>query len=245
MSRKTLLVGGALAASVFVGGVAGALLFTPELSSAQVSTTSTVGAPSAPPWADHGRAGGPDVLATAATALGMSQADLQTALQGGKTIAQVAKDKGVDVQKVIDALVAEAKVRIEADLPARMTDLVNGKLGLHAGGERGGRPDRGADLGAAATALGMSEADLQTALQGGKTIAQVAKDKGVDVQKVIDAVIAAQSAQLDQAVTDGKLTQAQATARKADLKARVTALVNGERPAGGPGFRPRGPRGRR
>jgi uncharacterized membrane protein len=158
MSRKTLLVGGALTASVFVGGVAGALLFTPELSSAQVSTTPAMGAAGAPPWADHGRAGGPDVLATAATALGMSQADLRTALQDGKTIAQVAKDKGVDVQKVIDA------------------------------------------------------------------------------------VVAAQSAQLDQAVTDGKLTPAQATARKADLKARVTALVNGERPAGGPGFRPRGRR---
>jgi polyhydroxyalkanoate synthesis regulator phasin len=245
MSRKTLLAGGALTASVFVGGVAGALLFTPQLSSAQVNTTSAVGAADAPPWAMARGAGGPDVVATAATALGMSQADLKTALQGGKTIAQVAKDKGVDVQKVIDALVAQGKARLqqaEADLPARMTDLVNGTLGVRAGGDHGGRRSMGADLGAAATALGMSEADLQTALRGGKTMAEVAKDKGVDVQKVIDAVVAAQSAQLDQAVTDGKLTPAQATARKADLKARVTALVNGERPAGGPGFR-HGPRG--
>ncbi len=64
-----------------------------------------------------GRHGGPG-LDAAATALGMTKDELRTELEGGKTIAEVATAKGVDVQKVIDALVAEAKSRI--------TDMVNG-----------------------------------------------------------------------------------------------------------------------
>ncbi len=64
-----------------------------------------------------GRHGGPG-LDAAATALGMTNDELRTELQAGKTIADVATAKGVDVQKVIDALVAEAKTRI--------TDMVNG-----------------------------------------------------------------------------------------------------------------------
>jgi uncharacterized protein YidB (DUF937 family) len=171
----------------------------------------------------------------------MTEADLRTALGSGKTIAQVAKDKGIDVQKVIDALVAQAKQRLrqaEANLPARITDLVNGKAPLGGGhrGERGGARF-GAGLDEAATALGITPAELRTALQSGKTIAQVAKDKGVDVQKVIDALVAAASARIDQAVTAGKLTPAQATTRKAELKDRITTLVNQQRP-GSIGRRP-------
>jgi hypothetical protein len=66
----------------------------------------------------HGGAGMGMNLDTAATALGMTADELRTELMAGKSIAQVATAKGVDVQKVIDALVAEAKTRI--------TDMVNG-----------------------------------------------------------------------------------------------------------------------
>ena len=112
----------------------------------------------------------------------------------------------------------------------------------HAG--RFGPGVRGGDLSVAATAIGISESDLRTALQRGKTIADVAKDKGVDPQKVIDALVAAGTTRIDQAVTNGKLTAAQAAELKAKLKDSITAFVNGDRPAGGPGFDGRGFRGR-
>ena len=64
-----------------------------------------------------GRHGAPG-LDAAATALGITKDELRTELEAGKTIAEVATAKGVDVQKVIDALVAQAKTRI--------TDMVNG-----------------------------------------------------------------------------------------------------------------------
>jgi hypothetical protein len=106
-----------------------------------------------------GRPGGPiraflgAGLDTAAKALGMSTADLRTALRDGSSIADVAKQKGVDVDKVIDALVAEAKSKLAGhDLPGgrtpptdaqirqAITRAVNGQLRF---GFRGHRPGDG------------------------------------------------------------------------------------------------------
>ena len=82
----------------------------------------------------------------------------------------------------------------------------------------------------------MSVDELRTQLREGKTIAAVAQEKGVDVQKVIDAMVAAQSQRIDQAVKDGKLTAEQAAERKQNLAARVTRHVNEGKPQrpGGP-----------
>lgn len=92
-----------------------------------------------------------------------------------------------------------------------------------------GRP--GHHLGVVAEALDMTEDQLRTALEGGKTIAEVAADEGVDVQAVLDALAADARARLDQAVADGDLTREQADERLARIEERVTAMVDGERPA--------------
>jgi len=92
---------------------------------------------------------------------------------------------------------------------------------------------RGApDLAAAATALGLSPADLRTALQSGKSLAQVAQDKGVPVATLVDALVAREKTEIAKAVTDGRITQAQADTRLAGLTARVTERVSAVRPAG-------------
>jgi hypothetical protein len=104
------------------------------------------------------------------------------------------------------------------------------------GGPMGG-PGRGhgPGLAVAAEAIGIEEDALRSALQDGQTIAEVAAANDVDVQTVIDAIVADMNSHLDQAVTDGRLTQDQANEMKANAEERATALVNGERPAGGPG----------
>jgi hypothetical protein len=97
-------------------------------------------------------------LDTAAEAIGISREDLVTALRDGQSIAQVARSEDVDPQKVIDALVAEAKERLaervegghltqaQADqkvamLTERVTELVNREgLPMHRHGRRGPRP---------------------------------------------------------------------------------------------------------
>ena len=103
----------------------------------------------------------------------------------------------------------------------------HGHKGLH----------RGAKLDAAAQALGMTPAELRTALAGGKNLAAVAQEKGVDVAKVVDALVAQLKTHLDQHVASGKNTQAQADQRLADARSRIEAFVNGTAPAGGPGFK--------
>lgn len=68
-----------------------------------------------------------------------------------------------------------------------------------------------AALEAAATALGMTADDLQAQLWGGKTLADLADEKGVDIADVQAAVeqalIEETRAAIEQAVTDGTLTQ--------------------------------------
>jgi hypothetical protein len=89
------------------------------------------------------------------------------------------------------------------------------------------------DITAAATALGMTEANLTTALQGGQSIADVASSKGVAVQTVIDAMVAAEKAEIQAQVGAGTITQSQADQQIANLTAHETDEVNGVRPMGG------------
>lgn len=81
--------------------------------------------------------------------------------------------------------------------------------------ERGG-PGHGRRLGAAgleaaAEALGMSSDDLSAKLKEGMTLTEIAEEAGVDIQTVRDAIddarIEAMRAKIDQALTDGAITQ--------------------------------------
>ncbi len=76
---------------------------------------------------------------------------------------------------------------------------------------------RNAGLDAAAKTLGMSTSALTSALRGGKTLLVLAREKNVDVTKLRTAIADAEKAAVDQAVKDGKLTQAQADSIKAKI----------------------------
>jgi hypothetical protein len=175
-------------------------------------------------------------LDAAAKALGITTDELAADLQSGKTIAQVAAEKGVDVNAVIDAMVTAA----QPQLRQHITDLVN--KGAPKPDDRG-PADKPHDLDTVAHALGMSTDDLAAQLRTGKSIAQVASDKGVDVNTVINAIVTDKSAAIDAAVTAGKITKAEGDAQKADLEQHVTDMVNKTPPPGPPhgpkGFGPR------
>jgi hypothetical protein len=94
-------------------------------------------------------------------------------------------------------------------------------------GGRGGHVEAVSDTSVVAKAIGISEADLLTALQGGQTVAQVAAAHNVDLQVVIDALVADGQSELDAAVKAGTITQAQADAEKTELVARATEQANG------------------
>jgi hypothetical protein len=237
MSSNRKIIGAAAFSLALAGGAAaGALLGTPSLSGAQDGSDDAATEESAAPdgFRRHHRGEG---LATAAEVLGMTEEELRTELQDGASIAQVAEERGVDVQAVIDALVADATERLEemeAALPERMTDLVN-RTGS---GERGPRGPghhhpgiiRHLALDTAAETLGLTLDELRTQLEGGATLAEVAEANDVEVQTLIDALVAEASERLDEAVADGRLEADEAEEIKAALTERVAARVNGEEP---------------
>jgi lambda repressor-like predicted transcriptional regulator len=61
-----------------------------------------------------------------------------------------------------------------------------------------------------ATLLGMTPDQIWAERVQGKTLADLAEEKGVDTQALVDALVASQKTMLDQAVSDNRLTQAQA-----------------------------------
>jgi flagellar hook-basal body complex protein FliE len=224
--------------SVGAGTVAGAMIGVPGLSGAstQNATTTQATTPAGGPARPRGPQGA--LFDAAAKALHLTTDQLKQKLSDGKTtIADVAKQQNVDVNAVIDAMAAADRQRIE--------DFVNNplpKFGAHGPGVHAGIK-AGPDLSAVASALGVTEDELRTQLRGGKSIAQIAKDHNVDVDKVIDAVVNAAGAKIDQAVKDGKLTAQQAEKAKTNLRDRITRMMNGEGPGPMKGFGRLGRRG--
>jgi hypothetical protein len=144
------------------------------------------------------------------------------------------------IKEALSGLVTDKTLtQAQADKVASTLEAAGvGRGGPGGHGGRGGPGGGGHDLSAAATALGISEADLKTALESGKTLAEVAKDKNVSVDTLVAALVKAETDRIKQEVTDGKLTQAQADERLADLTKRVTDRVNRTRPT-----RPEGQKG--
>ncbi|GAC1593601.1 MAG: hypothetical protein NVS3B21_14790 [Acidimicrobiales bacterium] len=185
--------------------------------------------PGTTPPARGPRVEGGGRLAAAARALAMTPAELMTQLQGGKSIADVARSKNIDPSVVIDAMVTDA----QAHLKERITAEVNHPFAP--GGRKGFGHERGANLASVASALGLPEATIRSELMGGKSLAQIAQAHGSTADAVIGALVAERTSQIDSRVAAGTLTQAQADTMKAALKDRVAAMVNHVPAPGGPG----------
>ncbi len=145
-------------------------------------------------------------------------------------------------QAVKDGKITQAQAdQIKKDLANRMSQGdIPGFFGPggfdHKGfGPRGfGRGMRGfmggISLASFAKALNMTETDLASALQSGKSIADVAKEQNVDLAQVKTSVLADLKAALDQAVTNGRLTQTQADNIYNMAGTRFDSLANQTRP---------------
>jgi len=185
-------------------------------------------------FASNGPFGSPNSLATAATYIGITEAELRTELQTGKTLAEVAVAHGKTRDGLIAALSAEATKQITTAVDQPGTTFT----------DRGGRGGPGGvrgltnDIAAAAAYIGTTEADLRTKLQAGQTLTQIATAAGKTRDGLIAAMVADGNAKIDAAVAAGTITAAQAVEKKASLTTHVTAEVDETR-IGGPGGRPR------
>ena len=171
-----------------------------------------------------------------AQALQMGITDLQTALKQGRTIAQLALEKGVNLNSLVTTLTARLSSRLQqavsngkltqgqADqkLNTLQSDLNNWfTTGTMPAGIKMLGALRQADK-TIADALGMTVNDFNAALKSGKTVAQLAQEKGVSLDTLVNAVTAKRTQQLQKAVQDVKLTQEQADKALNALKTGVT-----------------------
>ena len=239
--------------SLVYGAVAASLALTTAFS--QQVLVNAQGGPNGPTVMTFGIANPcstTDYTSIAATALGITAADLRVALVSGKTLQDIATEKGVSIDDVNAALEAARQADLEQaqkdgtvpTLPAVAMPALPGSdtnpndNTLPKGGNIIVRAfGRGRDGGisahnqinmltVAAEAIGVSCPDLVKAASDGKSIVQVATEKNVQVQTVIDAIVKARKDALAKDVAEGLITQAQADGSSVRLVEQVTMMIS-------------------
>lgn len=138
---------------------------------------------------------------------------------GGAGIA--AAGEGAD-REIEETEVAALQVQLEDD------QADGDDEGDDADGERNGRNGRrGQRLTSVAEVLGIEADELRSELQDGATVADVAEANGVDVDDVVDALIANIEERLDAKVEDGDITAQEAAEKLESKTERISNKVNG------------------
>ncbi len=164
---------------------------------------------------------GSGVAATGAFAQGTAGTSTTAAPASGTASTSGAQNRPDPGKRLEDAL---APLVTDGTLTAAQKDKVVAALkaaGPIGGGGPGmghGRPD--GPIETTATLLGIEPQVLHTELAG-KSLAQVTEAHGKTRQQLLDALTAAENKHIDQAVTDGRMTAAEATTKKAAVAARV------------------------
>jgi hypothetical protein len=179
-------------------------------------------------------------VAVGATTFGSPKEESQAVID------DAAKQLGIAPSKLSDALKTALENRVDAAVEAGRlskaegdalkTRIESGNVPLFPPGPPRGFRDHdgfrhhGPHLDTAATYLGLTEAQLRTELQSGKTLAQIATAHGKTAEGLVGALVAAAGKKLDEAVAAGRLTRAEADSMLAGLKERITDFVNGRFP---------------
>jgi hypothetical protein len=134
------------------------------------------------------------------------------------------------IKEALSGLVGDGV--ITQDQADRVADTLNGsdalgpRHGHGPGGHGHGGFGAGIALEAAAEALGITEDELRAALADGSTLADVAEEQGVARDTLVDALVAAATERLDQAVTDGRITAERRDEIVAELPERIADAVD-------------------
>ena len=164
------------------------------------------------------------VLNDAASQLGVSPSELSAAIKGAL---EKRVDAAVAAGRISAAQGDEMKQRIESgDVP--LFGFGPGPGGFEHHEMFGG-------LDAAASYLGLSEDELHSQLENGKSLADIAKFNGKSVDGLVNAMVADAKRHLDEVVSEGGFTQAQATEMLSHLEQGIRAMVEGTPPQGLPG----------
>jgi hypothetical protein len=86
--------------------------------------------------------------------------------------------------------------------------------------------------GTVSTVLGLTQAQIRDLRHDGLSLAQIAQQQGVDVQKVIDVLVARWTERIQARVENGALSQTEATQLLTQLQTRAKSMVSSTAPGG-------------
>lgn len=164
---------------------------------------------------------------------------LGPAEESDAVVADAAKQLGVEPERLSAALRKALENRIDEAVAngvvtAEQAAMLKEKLerglplfgALHKHAHEGMRHLR-LGLDTAAAYLGVTRAELRASLREGKSLADVAKERGKSVEGLTKALVDAGTKRLDEAVADGRITKAQRDAMAELLAERAGDLVEG------------------
>jgi len=188
----------------------------------------------------------------AVAAVGAQEGSPDAEKRGDEFIAKTAENLGITVEELtaamtdarfemIDEAVAEGKITEEQ--AAKLKDRIEeyGPLSHPHQGKGGHRACLGARfiVSAAATVLGMQEADLVERLKSGQSLAAVAESQGMGLEEFKAALLEQVKTQLQAKVDEGVLTQERADKIFAGIEENIDRIVNAVPEGDGPCQRPR------
>lgn len=166
-----------------------------------------------------------DYVAAAAAYIGITEAQVRTELQAGKSLAEIAVANG----KTRDGLIAAL-----ADVSREKIGTLVDQKGPFGPGP--GRPGKAIHVGVeifnvASTYLGIEREALLTRVRAGETLGEVANaTAGKSRDGLVDAIVAASNAKVDEALANGRITAEQATKMKAAQEEVAERIVDADAP---------------
>jgi hypothetical protein len=97
-----------------------------------------------------------------------------------------------------------------------------------ADGRHGGGKGKGGKMGSPetlATALGVDTETLRSEFAAGKSIADIAEEQGIEIDAVVEALVADLEEHLNEHVADGSLTEDEAADKLANAEAKIAEKV--------------------
>lgn len=181
-----------------------------------------------------------DFQQIAATKLGLDKDAFQKALEAGKSLTDIANEKSVEVQPLIDEITKEIRTEIESKNPNGLTDEqkenVRKKASLEAkrvfdtplNKEQEVR-EKGIgeyNMKAAFELLGIDKATFAEQVQAGKSFADIAEVHGVSRQSLIDTLMSDITAKIGAVLATGEITQAQADQKRQAVQKEVEDFID-------------------
>ncbi len=179
------------------------------------------------------------IMDIATQTTGLNRAEIIDQMSQGKTLAEVITANGGDPQAVIDQAVArltedinravadgrltqERADRLLVNLEDVVTRGINGEFRQQAIEAR----VRIGVLRLASQETGLTPREIVQEIRSGKSLGQVLTENGVDTATFIETAVSTLQERLNQAVTNGRLTQEQADQRVTEFRDRLTERIN-------------------